>query len=135
MPGLTAVMPRIRNQCQGYGCAVTKPWTNLCNPTDRSPPGSSGHGTFLGKNTAVGCHFLLQGTFPTCGLTQVSCLEGGFFTTEPPEKPSTQCEAMFTKPNGCTFSPTDGHRAGTGLDRITIIRTFFSMLPVKNPVI
>ena len=29
-----------------------------------------------GKNTGVGCHFLLQGTFPT----QVSCTAGRFFT-------------------------------------------------------
>ena len=47
------------------------------------PPGLSG------KNTGVGCHFLLQGIFPTQGLNpclwhllhwQVDCL-----TTEPPE--------------------------------------------------
>jgi len=29
----------------------------LCNPTDGSPPGSP----IPGKNTGVGCHFLLQG--------------------------------------------------------------------------
>ena len=32
---------------------------------DYSPPGSSVHGIFPGKNTRVGCHFLLQGIFPT----------------------------------------------------------------------
>ena len=32
----------------------------LCNPMDCSPPGSSVHGIFPGKNTGVGCHFLLQ---------------------------------------------------------------------------
>ena len=37
----------------------------LCNPLDCSPPGSSVHGIFLGKNTGVGCHFLLQGIFQT----------------------------------------------------------------------
>ena len=31
----------------------------LCNAMDCSPPG---------KNTGVGCHFLLQGIFPTQGL-------------------------------------------------------------------
>ena len=49
-----------------------------------------------GKNTGVGCHFLLQGIFLTQGLnscllcdmgsikwTPVSCTEGGFFTAEP----------------------------------------------------
>ena len=34
---------------------------------DSSPPGSSVHGDSPGKNTRVGCHFLLQGTFPTQG--------------------------------------------------------------------
>ena len=35
---------------------------------DGSPPGSSGPGDFPGKDTGVGCHFLLQGTFLTQGL-------------------------------------------------------------------
>ena len=32
----------------------------LCNPIDGSPPGSSVLGDSPGKNTGVGCHFLLQ---------------------------------------------------------------------------
>ena len=32
---------------------------------DCSPPGSSIHGDSPDKNTGVGCHGLLQGTFPT----------------------------------------------------------------------
>ena len=40
---------------------------------DCSQPGSSVHGDSPGKNTRVGCHALLQGIFPTHGLTQVSC--------------------------------------------------------------
>ena len=35
---------------------------------DYSLPGSSVHGDSPGKNTGVGCHFLLQGIFPTQGL-------------------------------------------------------------------
>ena len=35
---------------------------------DCSLPGSSVHGIFPGKNTGVGCHFLLQEIFPTQGL-------------------------------------------------------------------
>ena len=34
---------------------------------DCSPPGSSVHGKSPGKNTGVGCHFLLQGIFWTQG--------------------------------------------------------------------
>jgi len=35
---------------------------------DCSPPGSSVHGDFPGKNTGVSCHALLKGIFPTQGL-------------------------------------------------------------------
>ena len=35
---------------------------------DCGPPGSSVHGDSTGKHTGVGCHFLLQGIFPTRGL-------------------------------------------------------------------
>ena len=40
----------------------------LCDPMDCNPPGSSAHGDSPGKNTGVGCHFLLQGSFPIQGL-------------------------------------------------------------------
>ena len=41
--------------------------STLCDPVDCSPPGSSVHGIFQARNTAVGCHFLLQGIFLTQG--------------------------------------------------------------------
>ena len=41
----------------------------LCSPMDCSPPGSSVHRDSPGKNTGVGCHALLQGIFPTQGLS------------------------------------------------------------------
>ena len=60
-----------------------------CNPIDHSLPGSFAHGIFAGKNTGVGCYFLLQGIFPTQGWNPVSpALAGEFFTNEPPGKPS-----------------------------------------------
>ena len=43
----------------------------LCNPMDCSPPGSSGHGDSPGKNTGLGCHFLIQGIFPIQGSNLV----------------------------------------------------------------
>ena len=52
-------------------CLVAQLCLTLCDPVDCSPPGSSVHG-LLRNNTGVGCHFLLQGTFPTEGLN--SCL-------------------------------------------------------------
>ena len=46
------------------------PWSylTLCDPVDCSLPGSSVHGDSTGKNTEMGCHALLQGTFPPQGL-------------------------------------------------------------------
>ena len=41
--------------------------SNSLDPVDYSLPGSSVHGNSPGKNTGVGCHFLLQGIFPTQG--------------------------------------------------------------------
>ena len=38
--------------------------SHSCDPMDCSPPGFSVHGISPGKNTGVGCHFLLQGIFP-----------------------------------------------------------------------
>ena len=40
----------------------------LCDPMNCSPPGSSVHGDFPGKNTELGCHSLIQGIFSTQGL-------------------------------------------------------------------
>ena len=56
--------------CQRWSLRLVKSLScvpTLCGPMDCSPPGSSVHGFFPGKNTGVGCHFLLQGIFPTQG--------------------------------------------------------------------
>ena len=42
----------------------------LCDPMDCSLRGSFVHGDSSGKNTGVCCHYLLQGIFPTQGLSQ-----------------------------------------------------------------
>ena len=39
----------------------------LCDPVDCRSPGSSVHGILQARITGVGCHFLLQGFFPTQG--------------------------------------------------------------------
>ena len=54
----------------------------LFGSMDCSPPGSSIHGVFPGKNTGVGSHSLLQGIFPTEGL------EAG--------SPALQADSLFT---------------------------------------
>ena len=63
----------------------------LWDPMDCNSPGFSVHGDSPGKNTGVGCHALLQGTFPTQGSKNLClmspALAGVFFT------PSATCEA------------------------------------------
>ena len=49
-----------------HACLVIQSCLTLCNLMECSPPGSSVHG-ILHKNTGVGSHFLLQGTFLTQG--------------------------------------------------------------------
>ena len=46
-------------------CLVTYSCPTLWNPMDYSPPDYSVHGDSPGKNTEMGCHFLLQGISPT----------------------------------------------------------------------
>ena len=58
--------------CCVYVCAQS--CLTLCNPMDCSPPGSSIHGDFPGKNTGVGCLFLLQGSYRPRNWTCVSCI-------------------------------------------------------------
>ena len=56
------------NQPCAVLCLVAQSCLTLCNPMERSPPGSSVHRDSPGKNTGVGCYVLLQGIFPTQGL-------------------------------------------------------------------
>ena len=57
-------------------CAKSLSHVQLCDPMDCSPPGSSVHGDFPGKNTGVGCHVLLQGIFQIQGLNPcLFCLQ------------------------------------------------------------
>ena len=49
---------------------------------------------FPGKNTGVGCYFLLQGIFLPMDQTHISCIAGRFFTTEAPQKPLLRQEDL-----------------------------------------
>ena len=57
-------------------CLLAKSCLTLCDPRLLCP------WDFPGKNTEVGCHFLLQGIKPTSPT-----LAGRFLTSEPPGKP------------------------------------------------
>ena len=60
---------KMDEQIDDSSCLVTHHVQLFLDPMDCSPPDSSDHGIFLGKNTGVGCHFLLQGILLTQGLT------------------------------------------------------------------
>ena len=66
---------------------VAQSCPTLCDSMDCSPPGSSVHGIFPGKNTQVGCNATFRDSSQPRDQTWVSCvpsMEGEFFTTEPP---------------------------------------------------
>jgi len=50
------------------------------------------------KNTGVGCHFLLQGLFPTQGLNLGGspALEADYLRSEPPGKPFLICGHLIS---------------------------------------
>ena len=50
-------------------CLVAQLYLTLCDPIDWEPARLLCPGDFPGKNTGVGCHALLQGIFPTQGLS------------------------------------------------------------------
>ena len=97
-----------------YDSFVT-PWT-VC-----SPPGFFVHGIFPGKNTAVGCHFILQGIFLDRGQTHVSwisCLgrqilyhwSTRILVFEPLLRPSVSHVQLFCNPMDCSLSGSSVHR-------------------------
>ena len=48
-------------------CTLLQLFLTVCNPMDCSPSGSSVHGIYQARTLEWGCHFLLQGIFPTQG--------------------------------------------------------------------
>ena len=55
-----------------------------------------------GKNTGLGCHFLLQGIFPTQGLSPgSSALQADSLPTEPPGRPLDICLWVSYHERGC----------------------------------
>ena len=86
---------------KGQACVCASSVAKLCltlwNPRVCSPP-SNCPWDFPGKNTGASCHFLL---LPNLGIQPGSpvlpALTGGFFITEPPEKPSHMYHIQVNK--------------------------------------
>ena len=68
-------------------CSWGSPCLTLLWPRELEPTRLFCPWNFPGKNAGVGCHFLLQGVFPTQGSNPRLLHCRWFFTTEPPGKP------------------------------------------------
>ena len=67
----------------------------------------------------MGCHFLLQGIFPTQGSNpHLPAFTGGFFTTEPP---AAAAKSLQSCPTLC--DPIDGSPPGSSVLGIFQART------------
>ena len=77
-----------------HGCSVAQTCLTLSGPMDSSPPASSVHGIFPGKNTRVWSHFLLQGILPTQGSNL--CLLHWQADSSPLSQLGSPCEWVIT---------------------------------------
>ena len=69
-------------------CLVTKSCPTLCDPMDCSPPGSSVHGIFQTRILEWVVISFSRGSSWSGNWTSIFCMGGGFFTGEPPGKPT-----------------------------------------------
>ena len=83
---------------------VAQACSNLCDPMNCSPPGSSVHGGSSGKNTRVCCYAFLQGNLPNPGIK--------------PRSPTLQVYSLLSEPAG---KPKN-----TGVDSLSLLQGNFS---------
>ena len=106
--------------------SVAKPCLTLCVPMCYRLPGSSVHGILQERILEWAAISSSRGIFPT----QVSCLPGRFFTTEPPGKPlSTQSYPLLL----ALFQDLDGKwQASLVLISGPVLAAHFSPLPTHS---
>ena len=74
-----------------YVCVSHSLVPDSATPWTVNPPGFLCPWNFPGKNTRVGCHFLLQGDFPDPGIEPgSSALQVDSLLRKPPGKPRNQ---------------------------------------------
>ena len=85
-----------------HACSLAQKCPTLCNPTDFATRRLLCPWDYPGKNTGVGCYFLLQGIFLIQGLNlHLPCLLHWqvdfffFFTTELPGKPTDLTSSKY----------------------------------------
>ena len=94
----------------GYSL-VARSSPTLCNPMTGTLQALS-VGFPRQDSTGVGCHFLLQGIFPTQGSNLRLLLAGRFFATEPPRKPSEWLNNALSLVSG--IRPKESNRSVWG---------------------
>ena len=87
-------------------CVCAQSCPALCNPMDYSPPGSSVHGIFQTRILEQVVICFPRGSSWPRDLTYISCVAGGFFTTEPPGKPREE-EIVDKSLGGKIIKPED----------------------------
>ena len=86
----------------GTMCLVAQLCPTLCDPMDCSPPGSSVHGILQARILEWVAISFSRGSSSPRDQTQVSCvscIEGGFFTTEPLGKEQSIKQEKKKSPN------------------------------------
>ena len=78
-----------------YGSLVAKSCLTLLDPVDCSPPVSSVHGVSQARTLEWITVSFSRGSSRPRDQTHVFCLAGGFFTTEPPEKPTLALQRIY----------------------------------------
>ena len=90
--------------------SVAQSCLTLCNPVDCGPPGSSVHGTFPARILEWVAISFSRGSSRPRDQTQVSCLAGRVFTTEPPSKPYIYTINIYV----CVYALYMGFLGGSG---------------------
>ena len=102
---LVQKVARLVMEMNCYCCLVAKLCLTLFWPHGLQPASLLCPWDFPGKNSGLGCHFLLQGIFLTQELNLSPALAGRFFTAKPPGKPRNELEVLFPIPlNGPIFA-------------------------------
>ena len=110
----------------------------LYNPMDCSPPGSSIHRIFSGKNVGVGCHVLLQGIFLTQQLNpHLLCLlhwQVGSLPLAAPGKPVSVTHLCLTlcDPMDCS---TPGSLSITNSQSVLRLMAIESVMPSNHLIL
>ena len=79
-------------------CSVAQSCLTLCNPMDYSPPGSSVRGILQARILEWVAISYSRGSSQPRERTCISCLAGGFFTIEPPQKPHLEAHYSQIQP-------------------------------------